>query len=135
MRGRAARVGTTGAAFVPNPALADEFFGAASIVIRCADKAEVARVLEGLEGQLTATLQLDDEDVEDARALLAILERKAGRILANGWPNGVEVSYAMVHGGPFPATSESRTTTVGTAATERVRRPAFQQDLPEALPP
>src|SRR3546814_17049726 len=77
------------------PALADEVFGAASIVIRCADKAEVARVLEGLEGQLTATLQLDDEDVEDARALLPILERKAGRILANGWPTGVEVSYAI----------------------------------------
>src|SRR3546814_99369 len=78
-RGRAALFGTTGAAFVANPALADEVFGAASIVIRCADKAEVARVLEGLEGQLTATLQLDDEDVEDARALLPILERKADR--------------------------------------------------------
>src|SRR3546814_18595438 len=118
MRGRAARVGTTGAAFVPNPALADEVFGAASIVIRCADKAEVARVLEGLEGQLTATLQLDDEDVEDARALLPILERKAGRILANGWPTGLEVSYAMANGGPFPAPPDSRTTPAATARIE-----------------
>lgn len=134
-RGRAALFGTTGAAFVANPALADEVFGAASIVIRCADKAEVARVLEGLEGQLTATLQLDDEDVEDARALLPILERKAGRILANGWPTGVEVSYAMVHGGPFPATSDSRTTSVGTGAIERFLRPVCYQDLPDALLP
>src|SRR3546814_5359937 len=117
------------------PALADEVFGAASIVIRCADKAAVARVLEGREGQLTATLQLDDEDVEDARALLPILERKAGRILANGWPTGVEVSYAMVHGGPFPATSDSRTTSVGTAAIERFLRPVCYQDLPDALLP
>ncbi|HVI98791.1 MAG TPA: aldehyde dehydrogenase (NADP(+)) [Sphingomonas sp.] len=134
-RGRAALFGTTGAAFIANPDLAHEVFGAASIIIRCTDMDEVRQVLEGLEGQLTATLQLDDEDVEDARVLLPILERKAGRILANGWPTGVEVSYAMVHGGPFPATSDSRTTSVGTAAIERFLRPVCYQDLPDALLP
>jgi NADP-dependent aldehyde dehydrogenase len=134
-RGRAALFATTGEAFVANPALAEEVFGAASIIIRCTDFDEVARVLEGLEGQLTATLQLDDEDVEAARPLLPILERKAGRILANGWPTGVEVSYAMVHGGPFPATSDPRTTSVGTAAIERFLRPVCYQDLPDGLLP
>ncbi len=66
---------------------------------------------------------------------MPILERKVGRILANGWPTGVEVSTAMVHGGPFPATSDSRTTSVGTAAIERFLRPVCYQDLPEALLP
>jgi alpha-ketoglutaric semialdehyde dehydrogenase len=89
-----------------------------------------------MEGQLTATLQLDPADHETARPLLPILERKAGRILANGWPTGVEVSYAMVHGGPFPATSDPRTTSVGAAAIERFLRPVCYQDLPaDLLPP
>mgnify|MGYP003939621561 FL=1 len=81
--------------------------------MQCASDAEIRQVLEQLEGQLTATLHLDDEDLEQARALLPTLERKAGRLLVNGWPTGVEVCDAMVHGGPFPATSDSRTTSVG----------------------
>ena len=87
-------------------------------------------VAEQLEGQLTATLQMDEADVEAATKLLPILERKAGRILVNGWPTGVEVAHAMVHGGPFPATSDSRTTSVGTLAIERFLRPVCYQDLP-----
>ncbi|AMD00876.1 Alpha-ketoglutaric semialdehyde dehydrogenase [Halomonas chromatireducens] len=93
------------------------------------------RVAAQLEGQLTATLQMDDGDLAAAKALLPILERKAGRILANGWPTGVEVCHAMVHGGPYPATSDSRTTSVGSAAIFRFLRPVCYQALPEGLLP
>lgn len=134
-RGRAALFETNGAAFAADPELAHEVFGAASIVVRCASLDEVAAVLRGMEGQLTATLQLDDADVAHAQALLPILERKAGRILANGWPTGVEVSHAMVHGGPFPATSDPRGTSVGASAIDRFLRPVCYQDLPDALLP
>jgi NADP-dependent aldehyde dehydrogenase len=133
--GRAALFRTDAERFLADPAIGHEVFGAASIVIAARDLDEVAALLEGLEGQLTATLQLDEGDVEAARKLLPILERKAGRILANGWPTGVEVSTAMVHGGPFPATSDARTTSVGTAAIERFLRPVCYQDLPEGLLP
>ena len=97
--------------------------------------AQLRDVLAGLEGQLTATLHLDEADHDAAAALVPLLERKAGRILANGWPTGVEVSTAMVHGGPFPATSDPRGTSVGTAAIERFLRPVCYQDLPDALLP
>ena len=90
---------------------------------------------EGLEGQLTATLQMDEADVELARTLLPALERKAGRILVNGFPTGVEVGHAMVHGGPFPATSDTRPTSVGSLAIDRFLRPVCYQDLPAALLP
>ena len=134
-RGRAALFSTTGKAFVADPVLSHEVFGAASIIVRCADLAEVRQVLEQVEGQLTITLQIDEGDYADAAALVPVLERKAGRILANGWPTGVEVAPAMVHGGPFPATSDPRTTSVGTAAIERFLRPVCYQDLPDALLP
>lgn len=134
-RGRAAIFATNATEFAANPDLAHEVFGAASLIVRCASFDEVARVLEAMEGQLTATLQLDAADHDLARPLLPILERKAGRILANGWPTGVEVSYAMVHGGPFPATSDPRSTSVGAAAIERFLRPVCYQDLPDDLLP
>ncbi|MCH4565502.1 aldehyde dehydrogenase family protein, partial [Halomonas sp. EGI 63088] len=124
-----------GADFLKSEALQAEVFGAASLVIECDDLAEVKAVAEALEGQLTATLQLDDGDVEAARTLLPVLERKAGRVLANGWPTGVEVCHAMVHGGPFPATSDSRTTSVGSAAIQRFLRPVCYQNLPASLLP
>jgi NADP-dependent aldehyde dehydrogenase len=92
-------------------------------------------VAGNLEGQLTATLHVDESDYEQARALLPVLELKAGRILFNGWPTGVEVGHAMVHGGPFPATSDSRTTSVGATAIERFLRPVAYQDVPNALLP
>jgi NADP-dependent aldehyde dehydrogenase len=76
---------------------------------------------------------MDGEDVEFARRLMPTLERKAGRILANGFPTGVEVATAMVHGGPFPSTSDSRSTSVGALAIERFLRPVCYQDLPELL--
>lgn len=121
--------------FIADPALQAEVFGAASLVVQCADDEEIRQVFEHLEGQLTITLQLDDADLEGARALLPILERKAGRLLVNGWPTGVEVCDAMVHGGPFPATSDTRTTSVGTAAILRFLRPVCYQDFPDSLLP
>ncbi|MGI4733536.1 MAG: aldehyde dehydrogenase (NADP(+)) [Janthinobacterium lividum] len=133
--GRAALFATTGTEFLARPALADEVFGASSIVVRCASADEMAAVLAGMEGQLTATLQIDEGDHAAAAALLPVLERKVGRILANGWPTGVEVSHAMVHGGPFPATTDPRTTSVGAGAIDRFLRPVCYQDLPDGLLP
>jgi 2,5-dioxopentanoate dehydrogenase len=132
---RPALFATTAAQFVASEALQDEIFGPAALIVTCRDADELMRVAEHLEGQLTATLQIDPEDYALARRLLPTLERKAGRILANGFPTGVEVSYAMVHGGPFPATSDARTTSVGAAAIERFLRPVCYQDLPAELLP
>ena len=78
---------------------------------------------------------MEDADLETVRTLLPTLERRAGRILVNGWPTGVEVGHAMVHGGPYPATSDSRTTSVGSLAIRRFLRPVCYQDLPQALLP
>ncbi|NBC36963.1 aldehyde dehydrogenase family protein [Novosphingobium sp. FSY-8] len=127
---------TTAAAFLANPALAHEVFGASSLLVRCADEAELLTVLRGLEGQLTATLHLDEADGDLAARVLPVLERKVGRILANGWPTGVEVCHAMVHGGPYPATTDPRSTSVGSLAIERFLRPVCYQNIaPALLPP
>ncbi|MGY4526180.1 aldehyde dehydrogenase (NADP(+)) [Pseudomonas sp. TE21394] len=126
---------TTAEAFLVDPALQAEVFGAASLVVACASNEQVRQVAEHLEGQLTATLHLDAADIDSARSLLPTLERKAGRLLVNGWPTGVEVCDAMVHGGPFPATSDARSTSVGTAAIQRFLRPVCYQDFPDALLP
>ncbi|WP_035677623.1 aldehyde dehydrogenase (NADP(+)) [Azospirillum brasilense] len=134
-RCRAALFATTADAFLDDPALREEVFGAASLLIRCPDLESLRTVAERLDGQLTATLQMDAADTGAAAVLLPTLERKAGRILANGWPTGVEVCHAMVHGGPFPATSDGRTTSVGTAAIERFLRPVCYQDIPADLLP
>ena len=124
---------TTGANFLKSAQLQDEVFGPASLLVVCANADEARAVAEHVTGQLTATLQIDAGDYALAGTLLPILERKAGRILANGFPTGVEVSYAMVHGGPFPATSDSRSTSVGTGAIERFLRPVCYQNLPQEL--
>ena len=118
-----------------DPALTEEMFGPAALLVTAADPADIVRILESLGGQLTATLQLDRADEPLAAGLVPHLARKAGRILANGWPTGVEVAPAMVHGGPFPATSDGRSTSVGTLAIERFLRPVCYQDLPDALLP
>jgi NADP-dependent aldehyde dehydrogenase len=93
------------------------------------------RIVEQLEGQLTVTLQMDDADLEYAKTILPALERKAGRLLVNGFPTGVEVAHAMVHGGPFPATSDGRSTSVGSLAIQRFLRPVCYQDFPPGLLP
>ncbi|MGN6139709.1 MAG: aldehyde dehydrogenase (NADP(+)) [Ralstonia sp.] len=134
-RGQAGFYITDAKSFQAQPALHDEIFGATGLVVRCRDAEELRTLAESLEGQLTATLHLDAGDTAIARSLLPILERKAGRILANGWPTGVEVCHAMVHGGPWPATTDARTTSVGTAAIERFLRPVCYQDLPAELLP
>ncbi|HYZ62433.1 MAG TPA: aldehyde dehydrogenase (NADP(+)) [Acetobacteraceae bacterium] len=135
-QGQAALFMTDAAGFRADPAVQEEVFGAASVLVRCPDVATMRDLLEGIEGQLTATLQLDPpDDLEAARTLLPVLERKVGRILANGWPTGVEVGHAMVHGGPYPSTSDGRTTSVGTLAIRRFLRPVCYQDLPSDLLP
>ncbi|CAN5247912.1 aldehyde dehydrogenase (NADP(+)) [soil metagenome] len=135
-RGQAILFQTTAKAFLADKALGHEVFGASSIVVRCADEAELLSVLKGLEGQLTATLHMDPADESLAARLLPVLERKVGRILANGWPTGVEVTHAIVHGGPYPATSDARTTSVGSLAIDRFLRPVSYQNLASAvLPP
>jgi 2,5-dioxopentanoate dehydrogenase len=123
------------ASFIAKPVLHEEVFGPSALLLRCRDEAQLLALAESLEGQLTATLQLDEADRSLAQALLPILERKAGRILANGFPTGVEVSHAMVHGGPYPAGSSALHTSVGTAAIERFLRPVCYQDLPDFLLP
>ncbi len=126
---------TDAALVLRNHGLLEEVFGAASLIVRCSGPADMKAIIEGMEGQLTATLQMDDKDYPLAAELLPLLETKCGRILANGWPTGVEVSHAMVHGGPFPATTDPRATSVGTLAIERFLRPVCYQNVPEALLP
>jgi NADP-dependent aldehyde dehydrogenase len=126
---------TEAASFLADPALGHEVFGSSALVIRCRDLGEVARVIVSLEGQLTASLHLDPADEAAAASLVPLLAQRAGRVLANGWPTGVEVSPAMVHGGPFPATSDSRATSVGTLAIARFLRPVCFQNLPASLLP
>ncbi|WP_322032772.1 aldehyde dehydrogenase (NADP(+)) [Paraburkholderia sp. J76] len=121
--------------FLAQPALEDEVFGPASTLVRCKDETELLAVAEHFAGQLTATIQMDRTDIPAAMRLVPILERKAGRLLVNGFPTGVEVTHAMVHGGPFPATSDSRATSVGTSAMERFLRPVCYQDFPAELLP
>lgn len=127
--------GTDAATFRATPGLQEEVFGAAALIVRYKDSDDAAAIAESLHGQLTATVHYADADNEAAARLLPILERKVGRILFNGWPTGVEVGHAMVHGGPFPATSDPRTTSVGTLAIRRFQRPVSYQNVPEALIP
>ena len=135
-KGQTAFFVTDADGFRAAPDVQEEVFGAASVLVRCPDLATMRGLLESMEGQLTATLQLDAPgDLEAARTLMPTLERKVGRILANGWPTGVEVGHAMVHGGPYPSTSDGRTTSVGTLAIRRFLRPVCYQDLPDALLP
>ncbi|WP_242126314.1 aldehyde dehydrogenase (NADP(+)) [Sphingobium sp. Sx8-8] len=134
-RGQAAFFATDAATFRSNPVLAEEVFGSSSVLIRCSSIEEMVATVAGLEGQLTATLQIGAGDEADAATLLPTLSRKVGRILTNGWPTGVEVTHAMVHGGPFPSTSDGRSTSVGTLAMMRFLRPVCYQDVPDALLP
>ncbi|HBP6810680.1 TPA: aldehyde dehydrogenase (NADP(+)) [Pseudomonas aeruginosa] len=115
--------------------LQEEVFGPASVVVEVADHAELKRALHGLHGQLTATLIAEAEDLASFADLVPLLEQKAGRLLLNGYPTGVEVCDAMVHGGPYPATSDARGTSVGTLAIDRFLRPVCYQNYPDAWLP
>ena len=115
--------------------LAKEIFGPSTLIVRYADRNELLALAHALEGQLTATLHGTDADIAAFADLVDILERKAGRLIVNGFPTGVEVCHAMVHGGPYPATSDSRFTSVGTRAIFRFARPVCYQDFPQAALP
>ena len=121
--------------FTANRVLHEEIFGAASLIVRYKDAEDLAAAARTLEGQLTASVWLADGDQATAAALVPVLEGKVGRIIVNGWPTGVEVGHAMVHGGPFPATSDTRTTSVGSLAINRFLRPVSYQNFPEDLLP
>lgn len=126
---------TTGAEWLGNSDLGEEVFGPLGIFVTVKDFDEMVAVAKSFEGQLTATLHMDDGDLKHAKALLPLLERKAGRVLANGFPTGVEVSDAMVHGGPYPASTNFGATSVGTMAIRRFLRPVSYQNFPEGLLP
>ncbi|BAU74906.1 aldehyde dehydrogenase (NADP(+)) [Metapseudomonas furukawaii] len=115
--------------------LQEEVFGPATVVVEVADQDELSRALHGLRGQLTATLIAEPADLATFGGLTALLEQKAGRLLLNGYPTGVEVCDAMVHGGPYPATSDARGTSVGSLAIDRFLRPVCYQNYPDALLP
>jgi alpha-ketoglutaric semialdehyde dehydrogenase len=120
--------------FLTDQSLQDEIFGPASLVVTVDDTAQMTEILAGLEGQLTVTIHSDGAE-PGAQALLEAAELRAGRVLFNGWPTGVEVGHAMVHGGPFPATSNGQTTSVGSLAIDRFLRPVSYQNVPAALLP
>jgi alpha-ketoglutaric semialdehyde dehydrogenase len=117
------------------PLLQEEVFGPATVLVEVADRSELLAALAALGGQLTATLIGEPAELAEACDLVALLEHKAGRLLINGYPTGVEVCEAMVHGGPYPATSDSRGTSVGTLAIDRFLRPVCYQNFPQALLP
>lgn len=121
--------------FLSNPALEGEIFGPTSLLVVANDEAELLAVAEHVEGQLTAAVHATADDRQLAARLMPVLERKVGRILFNGFGTGVEVSHAMVHGGPFPSTSDSRSTSVGAGAIDRFLRPVCYQDVPSYLLP
>lgn len=121
--------------FRNRPDLQEEIFGSAALIVRYRDEGDLVTALESLQGQLTATVHAAEQDSAAVRGILPVLERKVGRILFNGWPTGVEVNDSMVHGGPFPATSDSRTTSVGSLAIYRFQRPVSYQNIPSELLP
>lgn len=126
---------TPAESFLTDESLGSEVFGSTSLVVLVPDAGMLPDLLDRLEGQLTATLHLTGADHATAAGLLPVLEEKVGRIVVNGWPTGVDVGTAMVHGGPWPATSDGRSTSVGTLAVDRFLRPVAYQDLPAELRP
>lgn len=126
---------TTAANFLTNDELADEVFGPSSIHITTQSKNEILSIARQLKGQLTATIWGNTEDLKNYSELQEILEDKAGRLIINAMPTGVEVNYAMVHGGPFPATTNGATTSVGATAIYRFTRPVCFQGFPDSTLP
>ena len=126
---------TTAQNWLSNAALMEEVFGPLGIIVTAQNLEEMRVVALSLPGQLTCTLHIDEEDTEAATGFMPILERKAGRLLANSFPTGVEVSDTMVHGGPYPATTNFGATSVGTLSIRRFLRPVCFQNIPHALLP
>ncbi|HEX7892569.1 MAG TPA: aldehyde dehydrogenase family protein, partial [Terriglobales bacterium] len=134
--GAAAVFGVSLHDFLAHPELGEEVFGPTTLLVHYGADEDLLRAAHRLEGHLTATIHGTEADLARSQDLVRVLETKVGRIVFNGFPTGVEVNHAMVHGGPFPATSDSRTTSVGTMAIWRFARPVCYQDFPgSALPP
>jgi 2,5-dioxopentanoate dehydrogenase len=121
--------------FRENHVLQEEIFGPATLLVECTDEEEVLKTIESLPGQLTATVHLTPSEEESSRAFLEAFAGRAGRVILNGYPTGVEVCPSMQHGGPYPATTDSRLTSVGTAAIHRFARPVCFQNFAEKLLP
>ncbi len=127
---------TTAEAFTGAPELSHEVFGPVSLAVRYRDLEGLKAALAGLEGQLTATLHARPAELAGLESVLAVLQARAGRLVFNSFPTGVEVGQAVVHGGPFPSTGDGRSTSVGARALLRFTRLLAYQDFPdEALPP
>ena len=132
---RAALFRTTADAFLADESLGAELFGPSTLVVTHDGTDKMLALARSLEGQLTATVHGTDADLEANRELLDVLETRAGRVLINGFPTGVEVCHSMVHGGPFPATSDGRSTSVGSNAIHRFTRAVCYQSFPDTLLP
>ncbi len=126
---------TSSEAFDASTALSEEIFGPASIAVTTSGKEEMISIAKKLSGHLTATVHGTEAELIEYKELIDVLEQKVGRVVINGFPTGVEVCSAMVHGGPFPATTDSKSTSVGTAAINRFTRPVCYQNMPDALLP
>jgi alpha-ketoglutaric semialdehyde dehydrogenase len=126
---------TSLAAFNQQPQLEEELFGPSGIVITASSQAEMLAFAGSLSGHLTATVHATDEELPAYKNLLDVLETKVGRLIINGYPTGVEVVAPMVHGGPYPATTDARSTSVGTGAIYRFTRPVCYQGMPQGLLP
>ena len=124
---------TTGDAFLDDHTMEEEIFGPSTLAVTVSDKEQLLQIARQLGGHLTATLHGTEQDLQDYAELVTVLEQKVGRLIVNGYPTGVEVSYAMVHGGPFPATTDSRSTSVGTDAIKRFTRPVCFQNFPQSM--
>jgi NADP-dependent aldehyde dehydrogenase len=135
LRGGTALFETDAATFLGKPSLLEEVFGPATLVVRCGGLDAMMAAARAVDGQLTATVHVEGADWESAGELVEILKTKAGRVVFNGYPTGVEVCDAMHHGGPYPATSDGMSTSVGTRAIRRFARPVCYQNAPEALLP
>ncbi|WP_370320195.1 aldehyde dehydrogenase (NADP(+)) [Oricola sp.] len=125
----------SGKDWLTNHALGEEVFGPLGLIVTVADFNEMLAIARSLQGQLTCTIHMDAADTEEGKALMPVLERKAGRLLANGFPTGVEVCDAMVHGGPYPASTNFGATSVGTLSIRRFLRPVCYQNMPQDLLP
>ena len=121
--------------FIDDPVLQAEIFGPSTLLVECDDLEQLLQVASVLEGQLTATIHATENELADHPQLLARLEDRVGRLIFNGFPTGVEVGESMHHGGPWPATTDSRWTSVGMSALERFQRPVCWQGFPESLLP
>lgn len=126
---------TTSETFLSDHSLEEEVFGPSTLAVPVDNKKELLRIARQLGGHLTATIHAAGNDLQEYAELISILEQKVGRLIINGYPTGVEVTHAMVHGGPYPATTDSRSTSVGTDAIKRFARPVCYQSFPQSLLP